>query len=298
MKNELSLNEKYLKICDLRPIDDVFFEAIASNKEVCEEILQTIMSDMNLTVTDSIVQSSIRNLYGRSVRLDAICTLGNGSKCNIEVQRSSHDNHLKRARFNASAITVRDSNTGDRFGDTLELYIVFISEFDFLKGGKSIYHVEKVLRETGEIIDDGLHEIFVNTAIDDGTDISDLMSCFIRKDFQNPKFPKFSSEVHRLKNTEGGVSTMCEIMDKYINIATEEQRKEIEQLNKIIAENKSLLSDTQAQLFDAKNQLSDAKNQLSDTKNQLSDAITELTDTRNKLSEAEKLINELTIKPQ
>ena len=45
-----------------------------------------------------IVQSSERNLYGRSVRLDALCILGNGKKCNVEVQRSNKDHHLKRVR--------------------------------------------------------------------------------------------------------------------------------------------------------------------------------------------------------
>ena len=28
--------------------------------------------------------------------------------------------------------------------------------------------------------------------------------------FNNPKFPRISAEVNRLKNTEGGIGTMCE----------------------------------------------------------------------------------------
>ena len=99
------------------------------------------------------------------------------------------------------------------------MYIVYISEFDFLKRGKTIYHVEKILRETGETVDDGLHEIFVNTVIDDGTVISDLMSCFLKKEVKNPKFPKLSAEVTRLKETEGGAQTVCEVMEKYENLA-------------------------------------------------------------------------------
>lgn len=148
-----------------------------------------------------------------------MCTLGNGTKCNIEVQRSNNDNHLRRARFNASMITITDSNPGETFNEVLELYIVYISEFDFLKRGKTIYHVEKILRETGETVDDGLHEIFVNTVIDDGTVISDLMSCFLKKEVKNPKFPKLSAEVTRLKETEGGAQTVCEVMEKYENLA-------------------------------------------------------------------------------
>ena len=209
-------------IADYRPIDDVFFEALAKNKAVCEEILQTIMEDNKLTVADVIVQSSERNLYGRSVRLDALCTLGDGTLCNIEVQRSDNDNHLKRARFNASSITVKESNPGEKFENVKELYIVYISEFDFLEENRTIYHIDKVIRESNIVIDDGLHEIFVNTAVDDGTDIADLMSCFVKKEFNNPKFPNLSNEVKKLKSTEGGLNTMCEIMEKYLDEAREE----------------------------------------------------------------------------
>ena len=148
-------------------------------------------------------------MYGRSVRLDALCELSNGTRVNIEVQRSNNDDHLKRARFNASSITVKESNSGTNFENVPDLYIVYISEFDFLKGGRTIYHIDKMIRETKTIVDDGLHEIFVNTVIDDHSDIAELMSCFMKKEVNNPKFPALSAEVRRLKETEGGIETMC-----------------------------------------------------------------------------------------
>ena len=221
----MNLREKQEKVKDFRPIDDVFFEVLAQNLAVCQEILRVILEDSNLIVNSVITQCSEHNLYGRSVRLDALCTLGDGTKCNIEVQRSNNDDHLKRARFNASSITVKESNTGDVFNDIVELYIVYISEFDFLKGGKTIYHVDKVLRETGTVVDDGLHEIFVNTVIDDGTDISELMACFMKKEVKNPKFPALSAEVSRLKETEGGARAVCEVMERYEKIAVDKALK-------------------------------------------------------------------------
>lgn len=222
----LTEQQKREKVRDFRPIDDVFFEVLGQSIPVCQEMLRTIMEDEGLTVIDSVTQSSERNLYGRSVRLDALCTLGNGTKVNIEVQRADNDNHLKRARFNASSITIKDTDPGTKFDDVLELYIVYISEFDFLKGNKTIYHVEKILRETGESVDDGLHEIFVNTVIDDGTDIAELMSCFTKKEVKNSKFPALSSEVKRLKETEGGVQVVCEVMQRYIDETVHEERME------------------------------------------------------------------------
>lgn len=105
----LTKQQKQEKIRDLRPIDDVFFEVLARNTSVCQEMLRTILEDHHLVVTNVITQSDERNLYGRSVRLDALCTLGNGTQVNVEVQRSDNDDHLKRARYNASSITVRES---------------------------------------------------------------------------------------------------------------------------------------------------------------------------------------------
>ena len=38
-----------------------------------------------------------------------------------------------------------------------------------------IYHIDKTIRENGRVVDDGLHEIFVNTAIDDCPEMTPKM---------------------------------------------------------------------------------------------------------------------------
>ena len=79
-KVTISLEEKVEKVKDLRPIDDVFFEVLADDIPFCQEMLRILLEDENLVVKDVIVQSSQRNLYGRSVRLDALCILGKWGK--------------------------------------------------------------------------------------------------------------------------------------------------------------------------------------------------------------------------
>ncbi len=111
----LSREQKIAKINQYRPIDDVFFEVLARDIPFDQEMLRLILDDENLIVEDVIVQSDERNLYGHSVRLDALCILSNGIRCNVEVQRSDKDNHLKRVRYNASMITVKDSDTGTNY---------------------------------------------------------------------------------------------------------------------------------------------------------------------------------------
>ena len=230
--DKMTLEEKIEQVKNFRPIDDTFFEVLADDIGVCQEMLRIILEDEKLIVKDVIVQSSERNLYGRSVRLDALCILGNGKKCNVEVQRSNKDHHLKRVRFNASVITVRDSQTDDKFEETIDLIVVYISEFDIFKCGRVIYHVDSVIRETQEKVDDGLERVFVNTAVKDGTTISEYMDCFLQKEIDNAKFPKLTNRVHYLKHEEGGVNAVCEIMRKYSDEAYkqgEEAGKEIGQ---------------------------------------------------------------------
>ena len=222
----MTFEEKKERVKDFRPIDDVFFEALAGEPGVCEEILRTILEDPALKVLETVTQASERNIYGRSVRLDALCTLGSGKKVNIEIQRADDDDHFRRARFNASAITVKDSNPGDRFEEVLDLYIIYITEHDFIRKQKTTYHMDKVLRETGTVVEDGLTEIFVNTEIFDGTDIAELMACFKQKNVNSPKFPAMTEAVRTLKETEGGASTMCEIMQRYVDAGIEKGRME------------------------------------------------------------------------
>lgn len=210
----MDLQEKVERVQEFRLIDDVFFEAFIDDIPACQEILRTILNNEQLIVKSVVAQKSEKNLYGRSVRLDALCELGNGSKCNIEVQRANNDNHLKRARYNASVITTKESDTGQCFEDVLDLYIIYISEFDFLGGGLTIYHVDKTIRENGVVIDDGLHEIFVNTKIKDGSRVSALMTCFVSKEVNDPKFPAVTKRFNELKS-EGGAPVVCDIMEKY-----------------------------------------------------------------------------------
>ena len=50
----MDLQEKQEKVKDFRPIDDVFFEVLAQNVDVCQEILQVIQEDLKKERSDKI----------------------------------------------------------------------------------------------------------------------------------------------------------------------------------------------------------------------------------------------------
>lgn len=203
----------------LRPIDDIMFQLLAESEKVCQEILRVILEDNNLTVQKVIPQASIANIIGRSVRLDALCTLGNGTICNIEVQKENADDDLKRVRYNASSIVSQYSNKGTKFSEIPNIAIVYISQYDVFKKGMTIYHIDSVIRETNDIVDDGLRRIYVNTQYcdNDMTDIGALMRCFLQTDITDNKFPKLASRLSYFKNNQKGVDSMCKIIEEYGN---------------------------------------------------------------------------------
>ena len=208
--------EKYAKL--LNPIDDIMFCKMAEHKEFCEEILRVILEDDGLTVIEAIPQWQGKNLTGRSVVLDAKCVTGDGRQINIEVQKADDDNHLKRARYNAAVLTTNISETGKKFEFIPDVCIVFISKFDIFDGGLPLYHIDKVVRETGQVIEDGLTEIFVNTVNYDGSKPARLMKLFTENDtYSEDEFPVTSELKSRLKSSEGGSRTMNEILEKLIS---------------------------------------------------------------------------------
>lgn len=203
------------KIKRFRPIDDSFFQKLAEDPEVMEEILRVILDDKKLEVVEVTPQNNIKNLQGRSVVLDALCRRGDGRICNIEVENSNNKNHLKRVRYNASCITANIVEPGEEFENIPNIDMVYISAFDVFKLGKVIYHIEPTILETDNIVDNGLHEVYVNTAVKDDSEVSELMQCFLQTEVDNDKFPKLSNRVKYFKNSEEGIGDMCSIVDEW-----------------------------------------------------------------------------------
>lgn len=203
----------------------MFFEVLADDVPFCQEMLDIILPEKQLKVEKVITQSSERNIYGRSVRLDALCTLDNQKKCNIEVQRAKHDDHLRRVRFNAASIAVKDSNEGEQFKEIEDIIVIYISEFDIFNQGQVKYYVDSVIRGSGVRVDDGLERIFVNTAVKDGSGIAKYMECLMQAEVDNPEYPELTKRMKYLKHQEGGLDTMCDVMEKYTKEAREEGEK-------------------------------------------------------------------------
>jgi len=218
----------------LNPVDDLMFRKMAEDKEFCQEILRVILEDNKLTVLESVPQWTGTNLQGRSVILDARCIRGNGTQVDIEVQKSDNDDHQRRVRYNSAILTTNITNPGIKFEKIPDVCVVFISKFDIFEGNLPLYHINRVVRETGKIVSNGFEEVYVNTKIKNDSEVSELMEVFASDNIYNSKFPKTSEMKHRYKETEGGLDVMCEIMERI----TSEEIGKVNKLNAILLKNK------------------------------------------------------------
>ena len=51
------------------------------------------------------------------------------------------------------------------------------------------------------------------------------MKCFNETEIDNPKFPKLSRRAKFLKESEGGMMIMCDVMEEYMEQARQEERE-------------------------------------------------------------------------
>jgi predicted transposase/invertase (TIGR01784 family) len=223
MSYQVKIREEAKK---LNPIDDLMFRKMAEDKEFCQEILRVILGDDELIVLESIPQWTGTNLQGRSVILDAKCVKGNGSQVNIEIQKANDDDHQRRVRYNGAILTTNISDPGIKFENVPDVTVVFISKFDIFDGNLPLYHVDRVVRETGKKVDNGFEEVYVNTKVKDNSEVSELMEVFVDDTAYNSKFPKTSDGKRRYKETEKGLDIMCEIMEKLATEARDEGKAE------------------------------------------------------------------------
>ncbi len=233
----------------LNPIDDALFRKMAEDRNFCEEILRVFLSEPELKVIKNHAQQDVTNLQGRAVILDAVCLLGDGRTVNIEVQKADDDDHQRRVRYNGAVLTANITDPGKEFRSVPNVCIVFVSRFDLFKMGHVLYHVDRVIRETKAVVDNGFEEIYINAKVKDGSDIAELMEIFTKDDAYNyKKFPVTSESKHRYKETKGGQDIMCDIVQRLIDEEMQEANEKIARMEKASEEKDKRIAELEALL--------------------------------------------------
>ena len=161
-----------------RLLDDDFMSKVFEDKKCAEFLLRIILNRDDLEVKKSNSQYSIKNLQGRSVRLDILAVDKKNRAYNIEIQRNDKGAGVKRARYNSAVIDANVTEPGEKYEKLNETYVIFITENDVLERGLPIYHIDRVIKETGEVFQDESHNIYVNSQMRNDTALVKLMHYF------------------------------------------------------------------------------------------------------------------------
>ncbi len=214
---------------EMTAMDDTFFHKLVESKSFCEELIQTVLNKKCIRLIEVTPQKSLRNVKGRSVVLDVYCIDTEKASYDVEMQQKDDVDHQRRVRYNASNMDTYITDKGIKFEQVPDAYVIYISKNDFFEEGKTIYHVDRVLRETGEVLDNGFYEIYVNAQIDDGSDLAELMKILNSpKVPENSKFPNVCAEIKSYKVGEGR-EIMCAIVEEYAAKKAKEAAKKADE---------------------------------------------------------------------
>lgn len=211
------------RIQALRLMDDDFMTVVFSgDNKLTEFLLKILLGRSDLHVKKSMTQKEKRNIFGRSVRLDILAEDTEGKQYNIEIQRADKGASARRVRYNISAIDFHTLKKNDDVSKLPELYIIFITENDYLGLGKPFYEVEKHFKAkdangSNLPFDDGCNIIYVNGAYRGNDAIGKLMHDFSEPNAKKMYYSEIASRVRFHKQEEKGVETMCRIFEEYGN---------------------------------------------------------------------------------
>lgn len=207
--------QKFLRVlAGFRLLDDDFMTAaFQDNLECVDLVLQIILDKSQLKATKVTTQDTLKNLQGRSVRLD-IHAFADGQEFNIEIQRSGKGAAERRARYNSSLMDANALLAGEDYDKLPESYVIFITETDVLAKGLPLYVVERVVKGINEDFVDGSHIIYVNSSMmDEDTPLGKLMHDFRCTQADDMYYDVLAERVRYLKETEEGARNMCEAME-------------------------------------------------------------------------------------
>ena len=208
--------------------DDLMSRVFDKNIEATELLLRIIL-ERKIKVISVNGQEEMKSaaVGGRNITLDVHALDENGEKMDIEVQGNSEGAHIRRARYHSSVLDSRMLKEGQEFKEIKDSYVIFIYKRDKFQEGLPLYHIDRYVRETGKLFEDGSHIIYVNGNYKGDDEIGHLMQDFHQTDPDNMHYKELSQGVRHFKEVEEGRDTMCEAVQEYAKEYAKTEKAEI-----------------------------------------------------------------------
>lgn len=241
MANEQNREEKkqYIlnRIQEMCYFDDEFMtKCLEDYPTGIELMLRIIMNDNTLVVKEAQVQSVIKNLQGRSIRMDVKTTDLKKKQYDVEMQKADSGAKPKRARYNSSLMDANSILQGEDTELLPETYVIFITENDVLEGNLPIYHVDRTIKENGKLFDDKAHIIYVNGEVKDDTPLGRLMQDLSCANPDEMNYKELAGRARYFKKDKEGEKIMSKIVEEIVNYEKTEVAKRMLERGKLTKE--------------------------------------------------------------
>ena len=221
-KEELNA-ENLITVENFRLIDDDFMRIVFQDDlELAQFVLRIITGIDDLMLTREETQYELKRQGSRAVCLDVHGVDNKGTVYDLEIQRSNTGAEPERARYHSSMIDITNLQPRKPFRSLPTSYVIFITENDVMGDDELVYEYERRNIRTGKPLNDRSHIIYVNTAYnhpEDKSTLAELARDFRCKRADDMRLKELADRVRFFKETEEGVSQVCEAIEKIRNEA-------------------------------------------------------------------------------
>lgn len=215
-------------IQQLRLMDNPFMGRVFQGDIVLGQLVAVLMTGRDdITITDVVTEHELKNLHGRSVRLDIHAFDRSRHDIDIEIQRAKKGATPKRVRYNSAMMDAEFLVQREDFEDLPEQYIFFVTESDVTGLHQFVSPVEKRIGKGVTIpYDDGIHVAYIDVSQADDSPLGKLMHDFCCRNAEDMYYPELREKVRYYKETEKGVTIMSDLFEKYLQEEHAEGRAE------------------------------------------------------------------------
>ena len=253
IQNQININGL---VDNLDLFDDDLMTLVFKKNVPATELVLSIIMDRKITVTSVDTQEEMRSpeIGGRNITLDIHAIDIDDTEFDVEVQCSSEGAHVRRSRFHSAVMDSRMLKEGDSFKTLKDSYVIFIYKHDKFGKGLPIYHVDRVVLETGKSFKDGSHIIYVNGTYKGDDEIGKLIEDFNSKSSENMNFKLLAEGLHHFKETEKGRDIVSEKVERYAKQFAK-QYAETNRISNLVQNVKNLMKNASFTLDQAFNNL-------------------------------------------
>ncbi len=166
---------------ELRISNDFIFGKVMQDAELCKELLQRILPDLEIDHIEypELQKTMKEDFDAKGIRLDVYVNDGKGTVYDIEMQAVTSKHLPRRARYYQSMIDLQLVDKGQDYDTLNNSYIIFICLSDLFGKNRRMYTFENVCREDSEVmLNDGAKKVFLNAEGRSGT-VSGELKAFL-----------------------------------------------------------------------------------------------------------------------